>query len=96
MVLPEHATLAQAAELASTLPAAVAEGSGVLSIDASKLVAFDSSTLALLMQAHRLAQAAGRGFEVRGAPPQLTELARLYGVEALLSLAPSGPRSATA
>ena len=96
MQLPEHATLEQAAALADTLPAAVAEGSGVLSIDASQLKAFDSSTLALLLQAHRLARAAGRGFEVRSAPPQLAELARLYGVEELLSLSPSGPRSATA
>jgi phospholipid transport system transporter-binding protein len=86
MQLPATATLEQAAALAATLPAAVAGGSGVLRVDASALTAFDSSTIALLMQARRLAQAAGRGFEVAGAPAKLSELARLYGVDGLLSL----------
>jgi phospholipid transport system transporter-binding protein len=95
MQLPEQATLEQAAALADTLPAAVAAGSGDLQIDASALKAFDSSTIALLLHARRLAQAAGRGFSVVGAPEQLGQLARLYGVEELLSLAEpeSGPRS---
>ncbi len=87
MQLPATATLDQASALAATLPAAVASGSGVLRVDASALTEFDSSAIALLMQARRLAQAAGRGFEVAGAPPKLTELARLYGVDGLLSLA---------
>ncbi len=95
MQLPATATLEQAAALAATLPEAVAGGSGVLRVDASALTAFDSSTIALLMQAHRLAQAAGRGFEVAGAPAKLAELARLYGVEELLSLA-SAPAPAPA
>ena len=98
MQLPATATLEQAAALADTLPAAVADGSGALRIDASQLKAFDSSTIALLMQAHRLAQAAGRGFEVVGVPAQLAELARLYGVEELLSLSTptSDPRAGSA
>ncbi len=87
MLLPENATLEHAAALADQLPAALAEGSGALRIDCSKLKDCDSSTLSLLLQGHRLAQAAGRGFEVVGAPAQLAELARLYGVEELLSLA---------
>ncbi len=41
------------------------------------------------MQARRLAVAQGRGFEVVGAPAKLAELARLYGVEELLSLSPT-------
>ncbi|MDE2372074.1 MAG: STAS domain-containing protein [Burkholderiales bacterium] len=99
MQLPAKATLEQAAALAATLPAAVADGSGVLRIDASPLQSYDSSTIALLLQARRLAQAAGRGFQVDGAPWQLAELARLYGVEELLSLASvptsEGPRERT-
>ena len=87
MQLPEHATLEQAAALAETLPAALAGSSGTFAVDASRLLSFDSSTIALLLQARRLAQAAGRGFEVVGAPAQLAELARLYGVEELLELA---------
>jgi phospholipid transport system transporter-binding protein len=89
MQLPEDATLAQAAALAAALPAALAaEGEGPFTVDASKLTAFDSSTLALLLQAHRLANAAGRGFLVRGAPAQLAQLAALYGLDGLLPLAP--------
>jgi phospholipid transport system transporter-binding protein len=95
MQLPANATLEHAAELASRLPAAVAEGSGPLAIDASALVELDTATIALLLQARRLAQAAGRGFEVRGAPARLGQLARLYGVEELLSLGAT-PRPADA
>jgi phospholipid transport system transporter-binding protein len=86
MKLPEDATLQHAAELAATLPAALAQGSGAWHIDASALKSYDSSTIALLMQARRLAQAAGRGFAVDHAPLQLAQLAQLYGVEELLSL----------
>jgi phospholipid transport system transporter-binding protein len=94
MQLPEHATLEQAAALAQTVPAAVAQGSGVLQVDASKLKAFDSSTIALLLHTRRLAQAAGRGLLVTGAPAQLAQLAQLYGVEALLGLTPPAPATA--
>jgi phospholipid transport system transporter-binding protein len=96
MQLPEHATLEQAAALAATLPAALAEGSGVFSIDASKLKAYDTSTIALLLQAKRLAHHAGRGFQVTGLPQQLEQLAALYGVDELLSLSTSGPRAGSA
>jgi phospholipid transport system transporter-binding protein len=86
MKLPAHATLDNAAELASALTVEVSQGSGVLTVDASALHNFDSSTIALLLQARRVAEAAGRGFAVTGAPAQLVELARLYGVDGLLSL----------
>ncbi len=89
MQLPASATLEDAAALAATLPAAVAQGSGVLRVDASALTAYDSSTIALLLQARRLAQTAGRGFEVAGAPVTLVALAKLYGVDGLLSLSSS-------
>jgi phospholipid transport system transporter-binding protein len=87
--LPADATLEHAAELAALLPAALAQGEGAFSVDASALQAYDTSTIALLMQARRAAQAAGRAFTVTGAPAQLTQLAALYGVEELLSLSPS-------
>ena len=93
MQLPATATLNEAAALAATLPDTVASGSGVLRVDASALTAFDSATLALLLQAQRLAQAAGRGFEVVGTPPKLLQLASLYGVDALLPLSPLPPLS---
>ncbi len=89
--LPAAATLEHSAALALTLPATVAAGSGVFRIDASDLRDFDSSTIALLMQARRLAHSAGRGFEAIGVPEQLAKLARLYGVDDLLLMAPSVP-----
>ena len=85
MKLPEDATLEQAAALAATVPASVAEGTGMFTVDASGLKAYDTSTIALLLQAQRLARAAGRGFAIEGLPAQLTQLAALYGVEELLS-----------
>ena len=94
MKLPATATLNEAAALAATLPEAVAAGSGVLQMDASALTAFDSATLALLLQAQRLAQAAGRDFVVVGLPPKLVELASLYGVDGLLALSPRAAVSA--
>lgn len=88
MRLPAAATFDEAAAIAATLPAAVAGGSGVLRVDASDLQTYDSSTLSLLMQARRLAHAAGRGFEVVGAPGQLLQLAQLYGIDELLGAPP--------
>ena len=96
MKLPEQATLEQAAALAATLPAALSGSSGVFSIDASALKHYDTSTIALLLRAHRLAQQAGRDFQVTDAPQQLQQLAALYGVEELLSLSPAGPRAVSA
>lgn len=91
LALPEKATFDEAAALAEALPAAVAgaPAGGALEVDASALKAYDSSTLSLLMQARRLAQQAGRGFSVNGAPAQLLQLAALYGVEELLAAARS-------
>jgi len=99
MQLPAIATLDEAAALAATLPAAIANGgSAAVHIDLSALQSFDTSALALLLQARRLARAAGRRVEITGAPAKLAELAQLYGVEGLLSLStstrPSAPPSA--
>ncbi|MBA4176337.1 MAG: anti-anti-sigma factor [Leptothrix sp. (in: Bacteria)] len=87
--MPPDATLDHAAEIAASLPAALSEGHGVFTVDASKLQAYDTATLALLLQARRAAQAAGRPFQVTGTPAQLTQLAALYGVAELLSTSPS-------
>ncbi len=57
--------------------------SGVV-VDASGLKHFDSSALAVLLECRRLAQAWGKGFVVRNAPPKLAALAHLYGVDVLL------------
>lgn len=58
-------------------------------VDASALQQFDSSALAVLLECQRQAQAWGRPFAVRQAPPKLAALARLYGVDALLLNSPN-------
>jgi phospholipid transport system transporter-binding protein len=96
MQLPATLTLEQAAATSRALDAAAASddaGSGPLTVDASALTAFDTSAIAVLMQARRAALAAGRGFEIAAPPPKLVQLAALYGVAELLGLA-SAPSSA--
>ncbi len=94
MQLPPSATLADAPALLLQLQQSLAGGSRPVLVDASALQNFDTSLLALLMQARRLAQAAGRNFSVQGAPPKLSQLAQLYGVEELLSLSAPAPAAA--
>jgi phospholipid transport system transporter-binding protein len=53
-------------------------------IDASNLQQFDSAALAVLLECQRAAEAWGKPFALRNAPPKLTALARLYGVDVLL------------
>jgi len=80
MQLPATATLAEAPSLLAQLDAGADE------IDAAALQAFDSSAVALLLEARRRAGARGVKLVVRNPPPKLVELARLYGVDELLSL----------
>ncbi len=86
MLLPPSLTLDDAAAALAALHAEAAGSQGALAIDASALTVFDTAALALLLQARRLAQAGGRAFELRGAPPKLAQLAQLYGVDGLLGL----------
>ena len=55
-------------------------------VDASALTDFDSSAIALLLQAQRSAQGAGRSLSVQSPPRAMVELATLYGVAELLGL----------
>jgi len=82
MQLPATATLAEACSLLGALNA------NPDVIDASALKDFDTSAVALLLEARRRAQARGVKLVVRGAPPKLVELARLYDVDELLVLEP--------
>jgi len=63
-------------------------------VDASNLQQFDSSVLAVLLECQRAADAWGKPFSLRNAPPKLAALARLYGVDVLLMR--SQPASAAA
>ena len=56
--------------------------------DASGLVRFDSSALAVLLECRREALALGKTLSVSRMPPRLRELATLYGVAELLPAAP--------
>jgi phospholipid transport system transporter-binding protein len=97
--LPATATLAEASALVRSAEAALMEGvapggeRAPLAVDASALQAFDTSVLAVLLQARRLALGASCAFELAGAPQKLTQLAQLYGVAELLGLAPPGAPS---
>lgn len=91
MQLPPTLTLDNAgAALQALQPEA---GSGPWTLDASTLREFDSAALACLLQAGRLARAQGRSLQVQGAPAKLVDLARLYGVDALLNLSCADSRA---
>ena len=70
-------------------------GEGPVIVDAGPLSQLDSGALAVLLEVDRLAGAWGRAFAVRGAPPKLTALAKLYGVDEIL-LKPEGAPVAVA
>jgi phospholipid transport system transporter-binding protein len=91
-VLPETLTLAQANAAVKAIEAVLGEGHVErvpLVIDATGLRSFDTAAIAVLLEARRLAQAAGRAFVVRGAPPAMVELSGLYGIDALLGFEPA-------
>lgn len=98
LVLPETLTLAQAKRAAQEIAQALGQRAGepgALIVDASALRSFDTAAIAVLLEARRQAQAAGRGFVVRGAPVAMVNLSTLYGVDGLLGFeaAAGGERS---
>ena len=100
-LLPETLTLTQAPAAVRSVEEALGQGhveKGALVIDASALRSFDTSAIAVLLEARRLAQAAGRALNVQGAPAPLVELSGLYGVDGLLGFVPvaGAPHSALA
>jgi phospholipid transport system transporter-binding protein len=84
--LPQTVTVFEAAAVLTRLDAALAATppGGAFVIDAEPLQRFDTSVVALLLQAQRLARAQGRQLDLRGVPPRLSELASLYGVGELV------------
>jgi phospholipid transport system transporter-binding protein len=83
VALPANVTMQQATAALRGIEAALAQG-GDLTVDASALAEIDTSAVALLLHARRLARERGVGFVLRGAPEKLRVLAGLYGVESLL------------
>ena len=86
LLLPASVTLREARETLRMLTQTLQrDGADAATIDASGLQQFDSSALAVLLECARVAQGQGKTF-AHGAPAQLGELARLYGVDRLLAL----------
>jgi phospholipid transport system transporter-binding protein len=89
LALPAVASIAQAQALEGEVDAAVAAADADgLQVDASALTEFDTSAIALLLHAQRIARSRALPLQLSGAPTKLHDLARLYGVEELLPLAP--------
>ena len=88
LVLPATLTNVEARDVLAMLAQALSrEQEAVVTLDASALKDFDSAALAVLLECQRLAQAAGRRFVLRQAPPKLHAVAKLYGVDVLLPVA---------
>jgi phospholipid transport system transporter-binding protein len=90
LVLPAAVTMRDARDTQRMLSQALQQEvqsqsqEALVTVDASGLQHFDSAALTVLLECQRLASAWGKGFAVRNAPQKLAELARLYGVDALL------------
>jgi phospholipid transport system transporter-binding protein len=86
LLLPETLTLSEASDTLRLLETALKrETEPLLVVDASQLKRFDSSALAVLLECRRLAGDWGKRFAVRELPTQLDDLARLYGIDSLLT-----------
>lgn len=82
--LPEALTQTTAkVRLAELVGALATESAGVV-VDASRLDQFDSTALAVLLGLRREALKLGKTFAIQAMPERLGDLARLYGIDALL------------
>ncbi len=90
MQLPPSVTMEQAAAVNLQVNAALhkATTGADFVLDASALADFDTSALALLLDARRGSERRGLGFVVANPPPKLRQLAVMYGVDGLLGLSP--------
>jgi len=59
---------------------------GETAVDCAALAQVDSSAVAVLLAWQRAAAARGQSLSLGGVPPQLADLASLYGVDGLLGL----------
>ncbi len=85
LLLPATVTAKEAKDtLRLLLQAMKGEPQAKVLVDASNLHQFDSAALAVLLECQRAADAWGKSFALRNAPPKLVALARLYGVDVLL------------
>lgn len=86
LTLPATVTIAEARDAMRALAQSAPRESGAeLTLDASALVRFDTSALAVLLECNRIARAGGKRFALVHAPARLVDLARLYGLAELLA-----------
>jgi phospholipid transport system transporter-binding protein len=79
----------QAQACLQELQAGIATSASPIVVDASALTAFDSCALAVLLELRRSTALAGKDLRLKGLPEQLKVLASVYGVQDLISDAPS-------
>jgi phospholipid transport system transporter-binding protein len=85
LLLPATVTSREARDTLRMLSQALQREPGdEVVVNAASLQHFDSSALAVLLECERLAQAWGKAFSIRQAPPKLVALAKLYGLDVLL------------
>lgn len=90
LLLPAVLTMREARDALRLLSVSLeSEADADLVIDGSQLERFDSSALAVLLECRRLAESWGKRYAVQALPPGLAELARLYGIDALLQSEPA-------
>jgi len=87
--LPQTLMHPQAQTCLQELQAGVANSVSPVVVDASALTAFDSCALAVLLELRRSTALAGKDLRLKGLPEQLKVLASVYGVQDLISDAPS-------
>lgn len=96
LVLPAELTHAQAPTCLKMLrDAARRQGGQAVLVDATPLLRFDSSALAVLLEFRRDCLLDGKTFAVRGLAPHLRTLAGLYGIADLLAAPADSPAQAT-
>lgn len=87
LTLPPELTHRQAvATLVGLQQALAVQTEAVLVLDASALVQFDTSALAVLLDCRRTLLAQGRSLQVQGLPSALQQMSVLYGVDGLLGI----------
>ena len=85
--LPASLTLKDAQAVLESLRQSFAADSGdTWRIDAGAVAQLDTSALAVLLECARIAAGAKRKLEILNAPPRMSDLAHLYGVDGLLGV----------
>lgn len=84
IVLPVVLTISEARVTLAQLQQAIATDPAPV-LDATGLQTLDTSAIAVLLDCQRAAAAAGKRLQVLGVPAKLTQLATLYGVDALIA-----------